>query len=51
MLCAEENHSFMYHICAKGFLDSSINKAIIDKISFLFQEIAPYLTYSQKPYF
>ena len=25
MSCAEDNHSYMCHICAKGFLDSNIN--------------------------
>ena len=29
----------MRHICAKGFLDSNFNSAVIDKIS-IFHEIA-----------
>ena len=37
----------MCHICAKGFLDSNFNEAVIDKIS-NFQEIAQNFTYSQK---
>ena len=46
---AEDNHSYMCHIglCAKGFLDSNFNLAVIDKIS-IFHEIAPNFTYSQK---
>ena len=47
ILCAENNHSYMCHICAKEFLDSNFNQAIDDKIS-LFHLIAPNLTYSQK---
>ena len=42
-----DNHSYMCHICAKGFLDSNFNEAVIDKIS-IFHEIAPNFTYSQK---
>ena len=34
----------------KGILDSSFNKAVIDKI-LNFHEIAPNLSYSQNPYF
>ena len=37
----------MSHIYVKGFLDSNLNYAVIDKIS-NFQEIAPNFTYSQK---
>ena len=44
---AEDNHSYRCHICAKGFLDSSFNKAVIDKIS-IFHEIDQNFTYSQK---
>ena len=44
---AEDNHSYMCHICAKGFLDSNFNEAIIDIIS-IFHEIAPNYTYWQK---
>ena len=36
----EDNHNHMCHICAKGFLDSNFNQAVIDKIS-IFHEIAP----------
>ena len=39
----------MSHTCAKGFLDSNFNEAVIDKIS-IFHEIAPYFAYSQKSY-
>ena len=45
--CAENNHSYMSRVCAKGFLDSNFNLAVIDKISF-FQEIDPNYTNSQK---
>ena len=48
--CAADNYNYMYHMCAKGFLDSTFNLAFIDKIS-NFQEIAPNFTYSQKSYF
>ena len=44
---AEDNHSCMCHIYAKGFLDSNFNEAVIDKIS-IFHEIAPNFTFSQK---
>ena len=37
ILCAEENHSYMCHICGKGFLDLNINYALTNKIS-IFQE-------------
>ena len=46
MWCPVVNHNHMRHICAKGFLDSNFNQAIIEKISF-FHEIAPNFTYSQ----
>ena len=29
MWCAADNHNYMCHICAKGFLDSNFNKAVI----------------------
>ena len=48
--CAADNHNYMSNVCAKGFLDSNFNKAVIDKIS-NFQEIAPNFTFSQEPYF
>ena len=47
---AADNHNYMCHICAKGFLDSNFNQAVIDKIS-NFQDIDPNFTYSQKSYF
>ena len=34
MWCAVVNHNHMYHICAKGFLDSYFCSAVTDKISF-----------------
>ena len=40
--CAADNHNYMCHICAKGFLDSDFNEAVIDKIS-NFHEIAQIL--------
>ena len=33
MWCAADNHNYMCHISAKGFLDSNLNEAVIDKIS------------------
>ena len=33
MLCAADNFNYMCHICAKGFLDSTFNQAVINKIS------------------
>ena len=50
MWCAADNHNCMCHICAKGYLDSNFNKAVIDKIS-NFHEIAPNFTYSQNRHF
>ena len=47
MWCAADNHNYMCHICAKGFLDLNFNYAVIDKIP-NFQEITPNFTYSQK---
>ena len=47
MWCAVDNHNYIRHICAKGFLDSNFDKVVIDKISH-FHEIAPNFTYSQK---
>ena len=46
MCCASDNHNYMCHTCAKEFLNSSFNSAVIDKIS-NFQEIAPNSTFSQ----
>ena len=31
MWCATGNHNYMCQICAKGFLDSNLNYAVIDK--------------------
>ena len=42
--CVVVNHNYTCHICAKGFGDSNLNKAVIDKISIL-HEIAPNITY------
>ena len=47
MYCASDNHNFVYHTCAKEFLNSSFNHAVIDKISH-FHDIAPNFTFSQK---
>ena len=47
MWCAVNIHNYMCHMCAKGFLDSNINLAVIEKITD-FQEIDPNFTYSQK---
>ena len=43
--CAADNYNYMCHICATGFLDSNINKAVIDKISD-FHKIASKYTFS-----
>ena len=50
MCCASDNHNYMSHICAKEFLNSSFNLAVIDKIS-NFHDIAPNFTFSQKSSF
>ena len=47
MWCAEDNHSYVCRICAKGISDSNFKKAVIDKIS-SFHEVAPNFAYSQK---
>ena len=47
MFCTADNHNYICHTCAKEFLDSNFNKAVIDKIS-NFHEIARNSTYSQK---
>ena len=44
---ADVYNNYMCHICAKGFLDSIFNEAVIDKIS-NFHKIAPNFTFSQK---
>ena len=43
LLCAVDNHIYVCHICAKGYLDSKFNSDAIDKIS-IFHKIAPNLT-------
>ena len=47
MWCTVGIYNYMCHKCAKGFLDSNFNQAVIDKIS-SFHEIAPNFTFSQK---
>ena len=47
MWCVADIHNYKCHVCAKGFLDSNFNQAVIGKIS-IFHEIAPNFTYSQK---
>ena len=47
MLWAADNHNNMCYICAKGYLDSNFNWAVIDKIS-TFHEIVPNFTYLLK---
>ena len=32
MWCAADNYNYMRRICAKGFLHSDFNQAVIDKI-------------------
>ena len=31
-MCAADNHNYICHLCAKRFLDSNFNKAVIHKI-------------------
>ena len=50
MWCVTDNHNDTCHICAKGFLDSNFNQAVINKISH-FNEITLNFTHSQKSYF
>ena len=50
MWCAADNHDYMCHLRATGFLDSNFNQTVIDKIS-NFQEMSPNFAYSQKSYF
>ena len=45
MCCAADNH--MCHTCAKEFLDSNLNQAVIDKVSNV-HEIAPNSTNSHQ---
>ena len=40
MWCTADSHNYLCHICAKEFLDSNFNSAVIDKIS-NFKEIDP----------
>ena len=47
MCFASDNHNYMCHTCAKEFLNSNFNKAVIDKIP-NFHNIAPNLVFSQK---
>ena len=47
MCCASDNCNYMCHTCAKEFLNSGFNSAVIDKIS-NFHDIAPNFTFSQK---
>ena len=36
MWCAADNQNYMCHICAKGFLESNFNEAVIEKnVNFL----------------
>ena len=44
--CSADDHNYMCHICAKGFLDSNCKQAVIDKIS-NFHKIASNSTFSQ----
>ena len=47
MCCASDNHNYMCRTCAKEFLNSSFNEAVIDQISY-FQDIAPNFTLKKK---
>ena len=33
MWCVVDNHNCMSNVCAKRFLDSNLNKRVVDKIS------------------
>ena len=50
MWCVAGNHNYISHICAKGFLNLSLNYTVIDKIS-NFQEIAPNFIYCKESTF
>ena len=50
MCSASDYHNYKCHTCAKEFLNSSFNKAVIEKISNL-HNIAPNFTFSQKTHF
>ena len=39
MCCAAGNHNYMCHTCAKQFLDSYFNQAVIDKIPIFHKKI------------
>ena len=39
MCCAADNHNDLCHICAKEFLDSNFNQAVIDQVSFFFTKL------------
>ena len=47
MWCAEDNHSYMCHICAKGFLDSNFNEAVIDKNIHFSRKCPKFLIFTQ----
>ena len=49
MWCVADNHNYMSHTCAKGFLDSNFDYAVIGKYQILnLNKITPNFTYSQK---
>ena len=48
MWCAADNHNYMCHICAEGFLDSNFNQAVIDKNNIKFWTKSPQISYIQK---
>ena len=45
MWCVVDNHNFICHICAKGFVDC--NFSYISQNISIFREIAPNFTYSE----
>ena len=47
MWCAADSNNYMCHVCAKDFLDSNFNQAVIDKIS-NFHKNTPNFAFSQK---
>ena len=47
MWCVVDNHNYMCHICAKGFLVSSFDKAVIEKKNQFFTNL-PQISHTHK---
>ena len=45
MCCASDNHNYMCHTCAKEFLDSNLNGAVIDKLQYQIFTILPQISH------